>query len=170
MIEEALKPIGVWLLFGRRLTPAAGFAAGALSGAGYALIESLALTSSGEAWSSLVLARTGTSAVHILTAGLTGWALVLAWQKRRFLPLLLAYLCAVMIHGLWNGLTLMYSFNLLINYDGVVLDVNNCPCGWSRRASGADISGYGLFYRTGGDKPFAEACQSWERNNLSLDW
>jgi len=114
MIEEALKPIGVWLLFGRRLTPAAGFAAGALSGAGYALIESLALTSSGVAWSSLVLARTGTSAVHILTAGLTGWALVLTWQKRRFLPLLLAYLCSVMIHGLWNGLTLMYSFNLLV--------------------------------------------------------
>ncbi len=85
LIEEALKPIGVWLLFGRKLTPAAGFAAGALSGAGYALIESLALTSNGEEWSSLVLARTGTSAVHILTAGLTGWALALAWQKRRVL-------------------------------------------------------------------------------------
>jgi hypothetical protein len=113
MIEEALKPIGVWLLFGRQLAPAAGFAAGALSGAGYALIESLALTSNGEEWSTLVLARTGTSAVHILTAGLTGWALALAWQKRRFLQLLLAYLCAVMIHGLWNGLTLIYSFNLL---------------------------------------------------------
>jgi hypothetical protein len=113
LIEEALKPIGVWLLFRRKLTPAAGFAAGALSGAGYALIESLALTSSGEAWSTLVLARTGTSAVHILTAGITGWALALAWQKRRFLQLMLAYLCSVMIHGLWNGLTLMYSFNLL---------------------------------------------------------
>ncbi len=61
-----------------------------------------------------MLARTGTSAVHILTAGLTGWALALTWQKRRFLPLLLAYLCSVMIHGLWNGLTLMYSFNLLV--------------------------------------------------------
>jgi hypothetical protein len=113
IIEEALKPIGVWLLFGRKLLPAAGFAAGALSGAGYALIESLALTVNGEDWSSLVLARTGTSAVHILTAGLTGWALALAWQKRRFLQLLLVYLCSVMIHGLWNGLTLMYSFNLL---------------------------------------------------------
>jgi hypothetical protein len=113
LIEEALKPIGVWLLFGRKLTPAAGFAAGALSGAGYALIESLALTSNGEEWSALVLARTGTSAVHILTAGLTGWALVLAWQKRRFLQLFLVYLLAVMIHGLWNGLTLIYSLNLL---------------------------------------------------------
>lgn len=118
LIEEIFKPIGVWLLFGRKLTPAAGFAAGALSGAGYALIESLALTSNGEDWSTLVLARTGTSAVHILTAGLTGWALALAWQKRRFLQLLLAYLCSVMIHGLWNGLTLMYSFNLLTTLPG----------------------------------------------------
>jgi len=118
LIEETLKPIGVWLLFGRKLTPAAGFAAGALSGAGYALIESLALSSSGEEWSSLVLARTGTSAVHILTAALTGWAFVLAWQKRRYLQLLLTYLCAVFIHGLWNGLTLMYSFNLLSSLPG----------------------------------------------------
>jgi len=118
LIEELLKPIGVWLLFGRKLTPAAGFAAGALSGAGYALIESLALSSNGAEWSSLVLARTGTSAVHILTAGLTGWALSIAWQKRRIFQLLLAYLCAVLIHGLWNGLTLMYSFNLLAALPG----------------------------------------------------
>jgi len=118
LIEEALKPIGVWLLFGRKLTPAAGFAAGALSGAGYALIESLALSSNGEEWSTLVLARTGTSVVHILTAAMTGWALVLAWQKRRYLQLLLVYLCAVTIHGLWNGLTLMYSFNLLSSLPG----------------------------------------------------
>jgi hypothetical protein len=113
MIEEILKPIGVWFLFGRKLTPAAGFAAGALSGAGYALIESMALSSNGEQWSALVLARTGTSVVHILTAGMTGWALAMAWQKRRYLQLLLVYLCAVVIHGLWNCLTLMYSFNML---------------------------------------------------------
>jgi hypothetical protein len=116
LIEEALKPIGVWLLFGRKLMPAAGFAAGALSGAGYALIESLALTSSGAEWSALVLARIGTSAVHILTAGLTGWALALAWQRRRFLQLFLVYLLAVMIHGLWNGLTLMYALNQLVAF------------------------------------------------------
>jgi hypothetical protein len=118
LIEETLKPIGVWLLFGRKLTPAAGFAAGALSGAGYALIESLALSSNGEEWSTLVLARTGTSAVHILTAALTGWALALAWQKRRVLQLLLAYLCSVLIHGIWNGLTLMYSFNQMSSMPG----------------------------------------------------
>ena len=151
MIEEALKPIGVWLLFGRKLTPAAGFAAGALSGAGYALIESLALTSNGEEWSTLVLARTGTSAVHILTAGLTGWALALAWQKRRFLQLLLAYLCAVMIHGLWNGLTLIYSFNLLSTLQDSSWTSTVVHAVGPRRASGSGIAGNGLFCNPGCD-------------------
>ncbi len=123
LIEELFKPIGVWLLFGRKMTPAAGFAAGALSGAGYGFIESLALSSTGEQWSTLVLARIGTSAVHILTSALTGWALVQAWQKKRFLQLGLAYLCAVIIHGLWNGLTLLYSFDLLSSLENLQLQV-----------------------------------------------
>lgn len=121
LIEELFKPIGVWLLFGRKMTPAAGFVAGALSGAGYGFVESLALSSTGDQWSALVLARIGTSAVHILTSALTGWALVQAWQKKRILQLGLAYLCAVIIHGLWNGLTLLYSFDLLSSMENLPL-------------------------------------------------
>jgi len=121
LIEELLKPIGVWLLFGRKMTPAAGFVAGALSGAGYGFIESLALSSTGEQWSALVLARIGTSAVHILTSALTGWALVQAWQKKRVLQLGLAYLCAVVIHGLWNSLTLIFSFDMLSSMGNLTL-------------------------------------------------
>ncbi len=113
LIEEAIKPIGVWLLFGKKLTPQAGFAAGALSGAGYALTESLALSSSGVQWASLVVARIGTGIVHILTAGITGWALVQVWHHKRFLRLGLAYLAAVCIHGLWNFFTLYLSFSAL---------------------------------------------------------
>ena len=123
MVEEIFKPIGVWLLVGRKMTPAAGFAAGALSGAGYGFIESLVLTSSGQGWSALVLARIGTSSVHILTSALTGWALVQAWQRRRFLRLGLAYLCAIMIHGLWNGLTLLYSYQILESAEGLPLRI-----------------------------------------------
>lgn len=113
LIEEIFKPIGVWLLVGRNLQPAAGFAAGALSGAGYALFESLALTSGGEDWAVLMMARIGTAVVHILTSGMTGWALVLAWQRGRYLLLGVTYLGAVCIHGLWNALTLFYSFAAL---------------------------------------------------------
>jgi hypothetical protein len=113
IIEELIKPIGVWLLARRRLRPAAGFAAGALSGAGYALFESLALTSGGQEWPALMVARIGTAAVHILTTAITGWALVQAWRYRRYLLLGLTYLTSVAIHGLWNGLTIYSAFNSL---------------------------------------------------------
>lgn len=121
LIEELLKPIGVWLLARRRLRPAAGFAAGALSGAGYALFESLALTSSGQEWPALMVARIGTAAVHILTTAITGWALVQAWTRRRYVLLGITYLTAVAIHGLWNGLTIASAFATLAEMQGLPL-------------------------------------------------
>lgn len=110
LIEELIKPIGVWLLAGRGISPAAGFAAGALSGAGYALFESMALTTSGEEWLYVVVARAGTGAVHIFTTALMGWAMARAWRYRTYLNFGLAYLTAVLIHGLWNALTVFVSF------------------------------------------------------------
>lgn len=105
LIEEFFKPVGVWLLVGRRPTPAQGFAAGVLSGAGFALFETLAMSAgTGSEWSLVVVARIGTSIIHISTAGLTGWALALAWQEKRYFRLGLAYFSAVSIHALWNGL------------------------------------------------------------------
>lgn len=108
LIEEAIKPLGVWFLAGSRLTPAEGFTAGILCGAGYALVESLTLSAdSGNDWVSLVFARIGTAVVHILTSGLTGWALASAWREKRYFRLGVTYLGAVLLHGLWNGLTML---------------------------------------------------------------
>jgi len=108
LIEELFKPIGVWLLVGRNPTTAQGFAAGLISGAGYALFENFALAAgSGEEWSTIVLARMGTSLIHIITAGLTGWALALAWREGRYIRLGVTYLAAVSIHAMWNGLVIM---------------------------------------------------------------
>jgi len=118
LIEELLKPIGVWFLVGTPLTPAGGFIAGILCGAGYALIESLGLASSGEEWASLAVARMGTAGVHIFTTGLSGWALSLAWRQNRYLRLGGVYLFNVFFHGLWNALTLtivVYSLSRLGN-------------------------------------------------------
>lgn len=123
LIEELLKPIGVWLLAKRRLRPAAGFAAGALSGAGYALFESLALTSGGQEWPALMIARIGTAGVHILTTAITGWALVQAWTRRRYLLLGITYLTAVAIHGLWNGLTIASAFASLAEMQGLPIQI-----------------------------------------------
>jgi hypothetical protein len=117
LIEELIKPLGVWLLAGRKLAPAEGFAAGVLSGSGYVLIESLLLTSSGQDWALLAFARIGTGVMHILTAGLVGWALANAWMQPgtygRYLRLGAVYLLAVLLHGLWNGLTLMNALATL---------------------------------------------------------
>jgi RsiW-degrading membrane proteinase PrsW (M82 family) len=110
LIEEALKPLGVWLLAGRRLMPAEGFVLGALSGTGYALIESLFLASNSQDWAFVIFARIGTSAMHILTAGMVGWGLASAWQSGRYVRLGATYLLAVLLHGLWNGLTLSNLF------------------------------------------------------------
>ena len=142
-IEELIKPIGVWLLAGRKITPAAGFVAGALSGAGYGFIESLILSSSTEAWTALVVARIGTSGVHILTSALTGWAIVQTWQGRHFGRLALAYLCAVLIHGLWNGLTVLYSFQILAQ-------MQNLPLKMPLVESIAIVAPFGLVLLAGG--------------------
>lgn len=112
LIEEFIKPVGVWLLMGRKLRPAAGFAAGALSGAGFALLESLFAYSEG-GWALTAVARTGTAMVHILTSGLVGWGLVQAWGQKKYLLLVLSYAGAVAVHGFWNGLSLLAVFSAL---------------------------------------------------------
>lgn len=106
LIEEMIKPVGVWFLLRRKLRPVDGFTAGLLSGAGYALFENILLSSSDSQWMSLVLARVGTGAVHMFTASLVGWALVSAWSQGRYLRLGFSFALAVLIHGAWNGLTL----------------------------------------------------------------
>lgn len=106
VVEELFKPIGVWFLLGRNLTPAEGFVAGLLSGAGYALAENLALSSQTESWAIAVTARAGPGLLHMVNAGLFGWALVGAWRHRRYARMVVTYLLVVFLHGLWNGLSL----------------------------------------------------------------
>ena len=125
LIEEALKPIGVWLLAGRNLTPSAGFVAGMLSGAGYALFESLANTSGAGGWTVITTARIGTGVIHILTAGLTGWGLASAWREENYLRLGAAYSIAVFLHGLWNALTLLASGSQIFGTEFKISFINN---------------------------------------------
>ncbi len=117
LIEETFKPIGVWLLARRPLTPAEGLAAGVLSGAGYALFESLFLGSSSPAWTSTVVARIGTGVIHIFTTALTGWALASAWGQGRYGRLAGAYLVAVLTHAAWNAVALLAVFKTFAEAD-----------------------------------------------------
>jgi hypothetical protein len=116
-IEEIFKPIGVWLFAGKIDSPARGFALGALSGAGYALIETIGVSGQQTAeWASLLSSRIGTGLLHITTSALMGAAIVLAWRRRRFLRLLGTYLLAVLLHGLWNALAMLFTFSAVAEF------------------------------------------------------
>lgn len=103
-IEELVKPAAVMLLLRRPITVREGFVLGAITGAGFGLLENLTQGASVEGWAPLVVARLGTTAVHMVTAALTGAALVDAKLNKRYGRLLAAYLTAVAIHGLWNAM------------------------------------------------------------------
>jgi RsiW-degrading membrane proteinase PrsW (M82 family) len=114
VIEETLKPIGVWFLAGQKITPAQGFGYGVISGAGFGLFENLGNTSGGgEAWALLAAARIATLLLHCFTAALVGWALASAWSQRRYLRLGVTFAIAVLVHGLWNGMAVLSAASSL---------------------------------------------------------
>lgn len=117
MIEELVKPLALWVFAGQHLTPAQGFVGGALSGAAFALIESLFYLSTpvGESWFALAIGRTGTCLLHITTAALVGWAMANAWHSGAYLRLGATYLLAVALHGLWNGLSIISGLAAILN-------------------------------------------------------
>ena len=112
-VEELFKPLGVWLLGSKLDSPAQGFALGALSGASYALIETIGVSGQGGEWASLLFTRIGTGLLHITTSALMGAAIVAAIRQRRYLRLLGTYLLAVTLHGLWNSSAILYTFSTL---------------------------------------------------------
>jgi uncharacterized membrane protein YiaA len=117
-LEEIFKPLGVWLLAGKLESPAQGFALGALSGAGYALIETIGVSNQTVEWASLLFSRIGTGLLHITTSALMGAALVLAWRERRYLRLIGTYFLVVLLHGLWNTFAMLFTFSGLAELIG----------------------------------------------------
>ena len=115
-IEELLKPLGVWLLAGRLDTPAQGFTLGALSGAGYALIETVGVSGQVSEWATVLSTRIGTGLLHITTSALVGASIVAAWRERRYLRFIGTYFLAVLLHGVWNACAMLYTFSTLAGY------------------------------------------------------
>ena len=110
LMEELLKPLGLWALRKRLLTPAEGFSGGLICGAGFALIESatmIAQTGGGADWGQMVLLRIGTSLLHITASGFVGWGLVSAWRQKKYGRTMLTILAAAGVHGLWNTLAIL---------------------------------------------------------------
>jgi hypothetical protein len=126
-IEEIFKPIGVWLFAGK-LSPAQGLTLGALSGAGYGLIETIGVSTQTSEWASLLFSRVGTGLLHITTSALMGAAIVMAWRERRYLRLLWTYFLAMLLHGLWNSLAIIFTFSTLaehVEHPGVLRTIQS---------------------------------------------
>lgn len=116
LVEETLKPVIVWLLAKQLQGPSQGFALGVVSGAGFALVESLLASSTpGQGWGQLLAVRAGGGLMHIFASGLMGWGITSAWQGKS-LRLLGTYVLSVMIHGLWNSAAIIIELGSLQPY------------------------------------------------------
>jgi len=116
LVEELIKPLAVWTLVGRRLTPGEGLIAGAIAGGGFALMETLfsLLNTTNDSWLALTVGRAGTGVLHTTTAALMGFTLAEAFRTRRFLRLGLMYLLVTTLHGLWNAFSILNGISDLI--------------------------------------------------------
>jgi hypothetical protein len=122
LIEEAAKTMAVWPFLRRGLTPASAFIGGAIGGAAYGLFEALFLTQPGPAWTTTMIARIGATVMHSFTAGLSSWGLAQVVGSRKWKRFGRAYLGAVLMHALWNGIALGISFNsIAVEYQYVNL-------------------------------------------------
>ncbi|UCC88964.1 MAG: PrsW family intramembrane metalloprotease [Anaerolineales bacterium] len=117
LIEELVKSIGVPLIYlgMRRVpSPAQAWLWGIAVGTGFAVTEGLF---NGAAnlpfWVGIALLRIGATAMHLVTAGLTGLGWMRLLASRRFLSLLGAYLTSVVLHSAWNGLTVLMAVSSL---------------------------------------------------------
>lgn len=110
MVEELLKPLGVWFFIGKQITPSEGFFLGLLGGAGFALVESLLVMGSAtDSWVSTVIGRVGTGLLHVTTAGILGRAMAKSWQDGRYSRISLTYLGVIVLHGIWNFFALLLA-------------------------------------------------------------
>ena len=108
LIEETVKTLasGVVARWARPNT-ARAFLWGVAGGAGFALVENLFNGALGgaEAWAMGAVARFGATMMHCITGGLVGWGWGQLWTERRAWRLLGSFVAAVVIHGVWNAIT-----------------------------------------------------------------
>lgn len=128
VIEEAFKVFLLWFYAGRMRSPVEGFVLGALCGAAFALAENIGFSSAGaEDWLANILTRATAILPHTFNSGLVGWGLAVAWQKRGYVRLGLAYLAAVLVHGAWNALSVALALNSISGFAADVSPLIETP-------------------------------------------
>jgi len=118
LIEEIIKPIALWSLAGRNISPQEGFVGGLLCGAGFAIMENLLylrIVVTAEEWLIMSIGRTGPASLHMLASGLVGWGLARTWRDGKWLPLIMTTLGSFLLHGIWNAMALLSGVVPLVN-------------------------------------------------------
>lgn len=111
--EELFKPLAVWILPRRSLTPRDGFVLGLISGGAFTLIESASLVSQigSEDWLISVVMRSAAGLLHISLSGLVGYGIAKAKCEKRWGIALLNLLAASVLHGLWNSMAMLNGYS-----------------------------------------------------------
>ena len=114
-IEESLKPVALWALRKRSLSPAHGFILGLYFGAAFAFIESsgMIIQFGAEDWVENILLRSATALLHIACSGLVGYGYACSMNPERKSALYKSLFLAVSLHGIWNSLAILYSLTTL---------------------------------------------------------
>lgn len=112
--EEPMKPLAVWLL-GRQLrSPAEGFALGAISGAGFAIIEGAFSLSQMIMTPYIgIPARLAASVMHVALSAIMGWGIASLLLEKKWLSFFGAYLASASLHGLWNASAVLAIYGSL---------------------------------------------------------
>ncbi len=118
LVEEAVKTAGVGLRMYRQPSLPEALLWGVACGAGFALVEGLLNTIAGlDAWAAVVLLRVGATLLHCFTGALMGVAWYLLVRRRQVWRALGLFLTSVMVHGLWNLLSVTMSLRSLATLD-----------------------------------------------------
>jgi hypothetical protein len=110
-IEESLKPLALWTLRKRSLSPSEGFILGLYFGAAFAFVESagMVIQLGTESWAESILLRASTSLLHITCSGLVSHGYVRSMQPGKNSAFLKPLLAALALHGTWNSLAVLVS-------------------------------------------------------------
>ncbi len=133
VIEEAFKTLIVAFGDPARLTLARAILWGVGAGAGFALIENIFNTSALQiVWALAMLMRVGATTMHIVNGVLMGRGWYAARVERRWSQLGIAFVISVLVHGLWNALTIALGTSLAYAASNHLfnLTILTQPIGW----------------------------------------